>query len=67
MYCKEYTDFFVSDFIGTFGLNRNPMGTAVYFSDFGKGRKTAPGNALACFGGARRFLLRRHQKAGGQQ
>ena len=41
------------------------MGTAVCFSDSGKGRKTAHGNSLACFGGAGRFLSRRCQKAGG--
>ena len=43
------------------------MGTAVCFSDSGKGRKTALGNSLACFGGAGRFLSRRRQKAGGRQ
>ena len=48
-------------------LSRNPVGTAVYFSDSGKGRKTAFGNSLACFGGVGRFLSQRSQKAGGRQ
>ena len=43
------------------------MGTAVYFSDSGKGRKTALGNSLACFGGIGCLLSRRRQKACGQQ
>ena len=47
--------------------SRNPMGTAVYFSDPGKGRKTALGNSLARFDGAGRLLSQKRQKAGGQQ
>ena len=43
------------------------MGTAVYFSDSGKGRKTALGNSLACFGGVGHLLPRRRQKACGRQ
>ena len=43
------------------------MGTAVYFSDPGKGRKTALGNSLARFDGAGRLLSQRGQKTSGQQ
>ena len=43
------------------------MRTAVYSSDSGKGRKTALGNSLACFGGAGRLLSRRRQKSCEQQ
>ena len=38
------------------------MGTAVYFSDSGKGRKTALGNSLARFDGADRLLSQRRQR-----
>ena len=50
-----------------FGGSRNPMGTAVYFSESGKERKMGLGHSLACFDGAGRLLSRRHQKTGGQQ
>ena len=43
------------------------MGTAIYLSDSGMGKKTARGNSLACFDEAGRLLSRKCQKACGRQ